>query len=180
MERDDTTVGHAAEAGCRCGRIRLGHEITENRNLNLDCPVHGIGTDYWSSPAMTAQIERAAEWQRRAARARHIAANPDAASASEKLRTIADRIDLDDERSGRSGTEAQDLLRRLADRLEKSREREQVRSHLVRDLIKQLRSEKARRRRLEAGVREIVDTPAEDPWLVKLSLLDLLDEEGRR
>jgi len=103
---------------CTCPHIKVGSEITENRNLDPDCPLHGVGTDYWSSPALAAQVARSVEMQRRAARARRIAADPDAASDSDKLRSVADRMDLDDDRSGRAGGEVQVFLRRLADRLE--------------------------------------------------------------
>lgn len=106
---------------CRCARIRVGLEVTESRNLDPDCPAHGIGTPYWPSPEMVARSERSVEMQRRAARARRIAANPDVASDSDKLRSIADRIDADDERAGDTGTEAQAFLRELADRLERPR-----------------------------------------------------------
>lgn len=54
----------------------------------------------------------------KAARARRIAADPDAASDADKLRAIADLMDLDDERLGRTGTEAQTFMRRLADHLD--------------------------------------------------------------
>lgn len=111
----------AESSDCRCARIRVGSEVTESRNLDPDCPAHGISTPYWSSPEMVALSERSAEMQRRAARARRVAADPDAASDSDKLRCIADRIDADDERAGRSGSEAQAFLRELADRLERSR-----------------------------------------------------------
>lgn len=37
----------AAPDVCICGRLRVGLQVTEIRNLNLDCPQHGLGTDYW-------------------------------------------------------------------------------------------------------------------------------------
>jgi hypothetical protein len=49
-----------------------------------------------------------------------VAANPDAVSDSDKLRTIADWIDVADKRVGNTGTEAQEFLRGLAERLEGS------------------------------------------------------------
>lgn len=123
MEQPTTT--------CRCGRIRIGSEVTEARNLNPACPVHGLDTDYWSSPELVAQNARSVEMQRRAARARRIAANPEAASDSDKLRTLADRTDLEDERNGRSGSEAQDFLRELADRLNRLEVAEAVAGRLL-------------------------------------------------
>lgn len=103
---------------CTCPRIKIGAETTSARNLDPDCPLHGVGTDYWSDPRLVAQVERSVEMQRRAARARRIAADPDAASDSDKLRSVADRMDLEDERAGRTGSEAQTFLRRLADILD--------------------------------------------------------------
>lgn len=50
--------------------------------------------------------------------AMRIARDPDAASDSDKLRSIADWIDVKDAESGITGTEAQDFLRGLAERLE--------------------------------------------------------------
>jgi hypothetical protein len=53
--------------------------------------------------------------------AQRIAHNPDAASDSEKLRSIADWIDVQDAKNGLVGrTEAQDFLRGLAERLEEA------------------------------------------------------------
>ena len=49
---------------CKCGRIRIGMEVTELRNWNPDCPVHP-----WTD-AMQAQNDRAVELQRQAAQAR--------------------------------------------------------------------------------------------------------------
>ena len=51
--------------------------------------------------------------------AARVAADPDAASDSDKLRTIADWIDMHDQKEGRNGSEAQDFLRGLALRLER-------------------------------------------------------------
>lgn len=104
---------------CTCPHIRLVSKTTSAHTVNPDCPLHGVGTDYWSAPELVAQRERSVEMQRRAARARRIAADPDAASDSDKLRTIADRMDIDDERAGETGGEAQTFLRRLADRLDR-------------------------------------------------------------
>jgi hypothetical protein len=49
---------------CRCGRIKIGSEVTEHRNWNPDCPVHP-----WDD-RLQAQADRAVEWQRKAAEAR--------------------------------------------------------------------------------------------------------------
>lgn len=50
--------------------------------------------------------------------ARSVAADPDNASDSDQLRTVADFLDVDDALHGRTGTEVQDFLRGLALRLE--------------------------------------------------------------
>lgn len=50
--------------------------------------------------------------------AARIARDPDAASDSDKLRSIADWIDVKDAQAGITGTDAQDFLRGLALRLE--------------------------------------------------------------
>lgn len=121
VERDTNTARRAdiVEAmACTCPNIKVGSEITENRNLDPDSPLHGVGTGYWSSPALAAQVECSVEMQRRAARARRVDAVPGEASDSDRLRVIADRMDLDDDRAGRAGGETQVFLRRLADRLE--------------------------------------------------------------
>lgn len=47
-----------------------------------------------------------------------IARNPDAASDSDKLRSIADYLDVMDQKTGITGTDTQDFLRGLAERLE--------------------------------------------------------------
>lgn len=53
-----------------------------------------------------------------AERADRIAADPDAASDSDKLRNVADVIDMIDQRFGFTGTQAQEFLRGLAERLD--------------------------------------------------------------
>ena len=35
---------------CRCGRIKVGSEVTEHRNWNPDCPEHGTESKWWNSP----------------------------------------------------------------------------------------------------------------------------------
>lgn len=52
--------------------------------------------------------------------AMRIARDPDAASDSDKLRSVADYLDVLDALAGITGTEAQDFLRDLATRLEES------------------------------------------------------------
>lgn len=42
---------------CTCGRIRVGHELTEHRNLNLDCPTHGTNSAWRKSPEQVARRE---------------------------------------------------------------------------------------------------------------------------
>jgi hypothetical protein len=53
---------------CRCGRIKIGFEVTEHRNWNPDCPEHGATSDWYRSPEQTAkrdaQRERLTELQR--------------------------------------------------------------------------------------------------------------------
>lgn len=47
-----------------------------------------------------------------------IVRNPAAVSDSDKLRSVADFLDVDDRKHGRTGTEVQNFLRGLALRLE--------------------------------------------------------------
>lgn len=51
-------------------------------------------------------------------RAKRIAENPDAASDSDKLRSIADLLEVTGARLGYTGRELENFLRDLADRLE--------------------------------------------------------------
>jgi hypothetical protein len=39
---------------CMCARIKVGHELTELRNLNLDCPLHGTDSSWWNLPEQVA------------------------------------------------------------------------------------------------------------------------------
>jgi len=57
-------------------------------------------------------------WAEAAILAARIADDPAVASDSDKLRSTADWIDLQDRKAGRDGSEVQDWLRDLADRLE--------------------------------------------------------------
>jgi len=63
---------------CRCGRIRVGMKITENRNWNPDCPEHGTDSYWYHSDAQSAkrqaQAERTASLQAQARAARRRAA----------------------------------------------------------------------------------------------------------
>lgn len=103
---------------CSCSRLRVGMDVTSHRNLDPNCQVHGVGTDYWNGPAR-AQRGRAVEWQRRAARAKRIAADPDAASDSEKLLHVADLLDLLQDKEGiEDGRQVQAFLRDLSRRIE--------------------------------------------------------------
>lgn len=40
---------------CSCARIRVGMELTENRNWDPDCPAHGVDSAWWKSPE---QVEK--------------------------------------------------------------------------------------------------------------------------
>ena len=51
-------------------------------------------------------------------RAKRIAENPDAASDSDKLRSVADLLEMISEKEGYVGREIEGFLRDLADRLE--------------------------------------------------------------
>lgn len=35
---------------CICSRIQVGTKLTEHRNLNPDCPVHGEKSEWYNSP----------------------------------------------------------------------------------------------------------------------------------
>jgi len=41
---------------CRCGHLKVG-KVTESRNWNPDCPEHGVGTDWYTSPEQVAKRE---------------------------------------------------------------------------------------------------------------------------
>lgn len=60
---------------CKCGRIRVGMQLTEHRNWNPDCPDHGTESDWWKSPEQKAKREadnaRLRDLQRRARGARN-------------------------------------------------------------------------------------------------------------
>lgn len=64
---------------CTCGRICIGSEVTENRNLDLDCPMHGTKSTWWNSPEQRDKREadnnRLRDLQGRAAEARRRAKN---------------------------------------------------------------------------------------------------------
>ena len=65
-------------APCTCGRIQVGMETTTQRTWRADCPEHGRDSEWYRSGGgakLDAQAARAAEWQRRAAEARRLAAN---------------------------------------------------------------------------------------------------------
>lgn len=59
---------------CRCGRIKIGNEVTDHRNWNPECPEHGVSSDWYRSDEQVAkraaQRERAIELQRLAREAR--------------------------------------------------------------------------------------------------------------
>lgn len=60
---------------CRCGRIKVGSRVTENRNWNPDCEEHGTESEWWRSPEQVAQRdadrERLFDLYRRAREARN-------------------------------------------------------------------------------------------------------------
>lgn len=35
---------------CTCGRLRVGSELTEHRNWNPDCAVHGTASAWYNDP----------------------------------------------------------------------------------------------------------------------------------
>lgn len=61
-------------ADCTCGRIAIGLEVTEHREWNPACPVHGTSSEWWNSEEQRAEraarAERTAELQARAREAR--------------------------------------------------------------------------------------------------------------
>lgn len=44
---------------CTCGRIRIGREVTEDRNWDPDCVLHGLRSAWWHSPENAARRKRA-------------------------------------------------------------------------------------------------------------------------
>lgn len=58
------------ENRCICARLRVGLEVTEQRNWNPDCAEHGTESAWYSDPerraARDSQNVRAVELQRRA------------------------------------------------------------------------------------------------------------------
>jgi hypothetical protein len=46
---------------CTCGRIKIGSEVTENRNWNPDCPDHGTSSAWWNSNEQTEKRNQANE-----------------------------------------------------------------------------------------------------------------------
>lgn len=40
---------------CICGHIKIGSEVTEHRNLDLNCPEHGTESAWWKSPEQKAK-----------------------------------------------------------------------------------------------------------------------------
>jgi hypothetical protein len=47
---------------CRCSRLHVGSTPTDSFNWNPDCPVHGVGTAWYTSPEQVAK--RAAQSER--------------------------------------------------------------------------------------------------------------------
>lgn len=62
---------------CSCARIKVGMTVTESRNWNPDCPVHGTESDWYRSPEQVAKrredSRRLRNLQRRARDARRAA-----------------------------------------------------------------------------------------------------------
>jgi hypothetical protein len=50
---------------CTCGRIRVGNEVTEAGNLDLDCPAHGTKSEWYNSPEHKANRDEFADRLRR-------------------------------------------------------------------------------------------------------------------
>jgi hypothetical protein len=59
---------------CRCGRIKVGSTVTENRDWNPDCAEHGVKSEWYQSPERTAkrqaESDRLRDLYRRAREAR--------------------------------------------------------------------------------------------------------------
>lgn len=39
---------------CMCPRLNVGREVTEHRNWNTDCALHGVDSVWWKSPKQVA------------------------------------------------------------------------------------------------------------------------------
>ncbi len=68
------------EFPCSCGRLRIGHEVTEHRNWSPDCLAHGLGSPWYESPEQVAkreaQNDRLRDLQRQATEARRAVRTP--------------------------------------------------------------------------------------------------------
>lgn len=43
---------------CKCARIKIGFEVTENRNWNPDCEEHGVSSDWYNSDEQRAKRDK--------------------------------------------------------------------------------------------------------------------------
>jgi len=65
---------------CTCGRVHIGSEVV-GRNLNYDCPEHGVKSNWYNEPERVAKREvdrqRLIDLQLRARDARRAASTPE-------------------------------------------------------------------------------------------------------
>jgi hypothetical protein len=45
----------AGNRHCTCAEVKVGGTRSGSFNLNLDCPLHGVGTEWWNLPEQTAK-----------------------------------------------------------------------------------------------------------------------------
>ena len=45
----DLSPGRGREPGCTCPELHAGMHPTGCYNLHESCPVHGLGTEYWTN-----------------------------------------------------------------------------------------------------------------------------------
>lgn len=72
---------------CTCRRLKVGLTVTDARDWDCECPLHGTGSQWWNDPERVAKREadrlRLIDLQRRAREARQSArANQQVTSAS--------------------------------------------------------------------------------------------------
>jgi hypothetical protein len=101
----------AVGGGCTCGRVVVGMSDSGSRNWHDDCPMHGIGSEWYKregQASIEAQRLRAAQWQKLAAIVR-ILDKPDADELRAVLRdrdNLARELAAARERSGDAEAEA--------------------------------------------------------------------------
>jgi len=75
---------------CTCGRIKVGGEVTEQRNWSPECEEHGLGSAWYASAEQVerrrAQSDRLRDLQRQAREARALATKANAEMDDETLR----------------------------------------------------------------------------------------------